>query len=85
MKLTLEPDHLSLEFTEDLFVEFHCEWLQIFGKFNWYSFHVIHLYFENDAWAGGFEFTMYLLGFGVRLRWNYDPSKLEDIKRKADD
>lgn len=81
MKVNTEHQTLSIFFSEDLFIDFNSDWLQIFGAFNWYSFHFITAYFENDKWTGGIECEVWLLGFGVRLRWNYNPLKLEEMEK----
>ena len=53
-------------------IEFQNDWKQIIGKWNWYTFTVIELYFENDKWTHGYEAMFVLLGLGVRIRYNTD-------------
>lgn len=48
------------------------DWKQLFGKYNWYTFHFIHVYVEDDIWTGGFEFEFVVLGLGFRFRYNYN-------------
>jgi len=50
--------------------EFNNEWLQLFSKHNWYTFTPIAIEFENDEFTGGLEFTAFLLGLGIRIRYN---------------
>ena len=45
-----------LNITENCFTHLINDWEQLFGKWNWYSFHFIHIYFEKDDMAGGYEF-----------------------------
>lgn len=60
-------------------VEFVNEWKQIIGKWNWYTFTFIEIYFENDKFTKGYEFQFMLLGLGVRIRYNTeDALKLFD-------
>ena len=47
------------------------EWSQLLGGYNWYTFTPIKLEFEWDKIFGAVEFTVILLGFGVRVRWIY--------------
>jgi hypothetical protein len=46
------------------------DWGQIFGHWNWYSFHLIHIYAENDIVCPGWEFEFAILGLGFRIRIN---------------
>lgn len=55
-------------------VSFVNEWYQLRGGFNWYSFDLIHLMFEYDKMTEGLEFEFYLLGFGIRIRYNLPAS-----------
>jgi hypothetical protein len=47
-------------------------WRRITGKtrYNWYTFHLIHVYIENDIMCPGFEIEIALLGLGLRFRHN---------------
>lgn len=57
--------------TNDLFIEIINDWSQLFRKHNWYTAHLIHVYFENDVMTGGYEFEFIVLGLGIRVRYNY--------------
>ena len=59
-----------LSFGRDNFANFINEWEQIFGKWNWYSFHFVHIYFEKDCMVEGYEFEFIILGLGFRIRIN---------------
>lgn len=48
------------------------EWKQLKGKYNWYSFTFINLYFEDEPYTGGVELHFTLLGLGFIIRYNYD-------------
>lgn len=52
------------------FVDWIEEWSQFVRRDNWYTFHPVHLEFEDDRCLGGLEFTIIVLGLGVRVRWN---------------
>lgn len=67
--------------TDNLFVELRTEWTQLFGEYNWYTFTFIKVEIENDKWTGGASLDIALLGFSAYFRWNYDPSKIDDIKK----
>lgn len=60
-----------LQLTKECFAHTINDWVQLFGKWNWYSFHFIHLYVENDIMTGGYEFEFVVLGLGFRFRYNY--------------
>jgi hypothetical protein len=67
--------------TDNLFIEPLNDWRQLSRQFNWnwYTFTFIQIEFEHERITGGIEFLFILLGLGFRIRWNYDPSKLEDM------
>lgn len=52
--------------------ELHNDWKQLWGKWNWYAFTFINVYFERDKMVDGWEFTCALLGLGFRIRYNTD-------------
>ena len=62
-------------FENGTIVEFINEWEQFFtkDKFNWIEFHPLLLRVEKNVMFGEFEFELYLLGFGVRVAWIYNP------------
>ena len=47
-------------------------WKQLLGTWNWYTWTLIHVEFEKENMAYGFEFMFVLLGFGFRIRYNTD-------------
>jgi len=63
---------MIINITPKLFLDLSTEWSQLFGKYNWYSFTLISIYFENDKWIGSIEFVATLLGFTLRIRYNPD-------------
>lgn len=77
-----------LHLSENCFVHTQNDWKQIFGKWNWYTFHFAHIYFEKDIMTRGYEFEFILLGFGFRFRYNYDPTfweeKTEEINKELE-
>lgn len=48
------------------------EWVQLLHTFNWYTFTLINIEYEDDVFTGGYEFTFILLGLGLRIRYNTD-------------
>lgn len=79
-------DTYYLNFNENCFAHIQNDWKQLFGKWNWITFHFIHIYFEKDTMTKGYEFEMMLLGFGFRVRYNYDPTywdnKIKEIENE---
>lgn len=71
MKIVNDDGYRYLKLTKNSFVTFYNDWVQIFGKCNWYTFTGINIEFENDIAMGGYEFTFVILGLGFRYRWNY--------------
>lgn len=70
MKLKKEDNRWYLYITKNLFVHTINEWEQIFGKYNWYTFTPVATTFEKDCYMGGYEAEVFLLGFGLRVRYN---------------
>jgi len=49
------------------------DWEQIFGDWNWYSMHFLHLYFEYEPMVGeSYEFSFAILGLGFTFRYTGD-------------
>ncbi len=63
---------MIINITKKLFLDLSTEWEQLFGKYNWYSFTFIGLYFEKDDFTKGYEFVATFLGFRLRVRYNTD-------------
>lgn len=74
MKLTKDKHdkRYYLHLSKNSFVHAINDWKQLWGKYNWYTFHFIHIYLEDDVWTGGFEFEFVVLGIGFRFRYNYN-------------
>lgn len=53
-------------------VDFIFEWVQLFGKYNWYRMTLFNIYLEKDVMHGCFEVELYLLGCGIRVYWVYN-------------
>jgi hypothetical protein len=64
------------------FLYFHCDWAQVIGKYNWYSFTLIKVHFEYDKILPGFEFDLSILGLNLQFRknfaWDTETSKQAD-------
>jgi hypothetical protein len=63
---------MIINITPKLFLDLSTEWSQLFAKYNWYTFTLINIYFENDDMALGYEFVFTLVGFTLRIRYNTD-------------
>lgn len=59
------------------------EWSQFFQECNWYTFHPIHIEFEDERSMGGVEATLIIFGLGFRVRWNYTRTEKVDEIIKA--
>lgn len=71
--------------SNDSYTGFHAYWIEQWSQFlggcNWYTFHPIHIEFEDDRIMGGVEVTVIILGLGFRARWNYaETEQVSDIK-----
>lgn len=56
-------------------ITFTNEWRQFFTKgWNWRSFNLIQVYFEQDVMTAGYECILSLAGFSIRLRINTNKS-----------
>jgi hypothetical protein len=79
--MKLERDewgHWSLQLTERAFITPEWEWAQLRPGYNWRTFHLMHVMFEQDGMCPGWEFEVIVLGVGFRLRANDDWSKSEN-------
>ena len=65
---------MKYKLKDKIVFEFRNDWKQIKGKFNWYEFTFVHLYFEIDKKTHGYEFHFMLLGLGFYFRLNTDKS-----------
>lgn len=81
MKIYKQYNKIYIDFTNDLFIESINDWAQLWGKWNWISFHFLHIYAENDIWTGGAEFELAVLGLGFRIRYNYN-DKLKKLEKR---
>lgn len=61
--MTFERGNWLVDLTED--------YSQLFSECNWYTYRFINVEFENEAMLGGYELSIALLGFGLRVRWNH--------------
>jgi len=52
--------------------EFINQWRMLFGKYNWYFFTPIKLYFEHEKYLKGIWLEVVVLGIGFSVRFNYD-------------
>jgi len=82
IKPTIVDSNWYLHFSNDVFMQPINDWGQIIGKYNWYNFHFIHLYIENDVMTGGLEIECVVLRIGFRFRWNYN-DKVKKLVKKA--
>lgn len=60
--------------TKHWLIEGRNEWRQLWGKYNWYSFTLIYIYFEREHVAHGYEFWFMFLGLGFIIRYNTNKS-----------
>jgi len=55
-----------------LTINFINEYIQLFYKFNWYTFNPISIEFENESYLGEASIEIIILGLGVRISWLYN-------------
>jgi hypothetical protein len=64
---------MDKEFKSGVMLSMWQEWGQLnIKKFNWSTFHLIHMSFEFDKLVGDLEFMVIILGLGLRLRIPYE-------------
>ena len=68
--------------TNNLFLTLSQHWTPIFNA-NWYEFTPFALHFEWERLTGGIEIDLCILNFRAYVRWNYDPSKIDEIIRRS--
>lgn len=78
MKLHLErgsefDPQWMLHIGDNAFAHLENDWPQIWGKYNWKTYRLAHIYYEDDVWLGGKELVFVLFGIGFRFRYN-DPN-----------
>ncbi len=60
------------------------DWQQLWGKWNWVTCHLFHIYFEKESMVGrSYEFEFALLGLGFYIR--YTPEISEEIKTRINE
>lgn len=85
MRINNDDGYKTLEITENMFIYGINEWPQLSGKWNWRTFTLINLEFEDDISMGGYEFKFILLGLGFCWRWNHtETDQMLEIKKQVD-
>lgn len=72
------PEDLSDRPYEGWYFHFTEQWSQFFYACNWRGFTLLKLHVEDDTIMGGVELEVFLLGLGVRIRYNHTRTKLVD-------
>lgn len=70
MKITREDGVLMVNFGENAFLYFENDWRQLFGDYNWQTYRLADIYYENDEMLGGHVFQFVLFGLGFHFRKN---------------
>ena len=60
--------------TKHWLIEGRNEWLQLTGKYNWFTWTIFRLEFEKENMTYGYELIFIVLGLGIRIRYNTDKS-----------
>lgn len=72
-------------FKKEILFNFINEWGQLIGKYNWITFTLINIEFENDIHLGGFEIMVIIFGLGFRVRINYKETEmLKELNKRID-
>ena len=61
------------------------DWPQFLHRqeYNWRTFHLIHIYVEDDKMLGSFEVEVALLGLGFRIRFGIrETATLEELRAR---
>lgn len=62
---------ILFHFGENTFAYIENDWRQLFRSgFNWKTYRVADIYYENDVMLGGKEFRFVVLGLGFCIRHN---------------
>ena len=95
--IKFEKDEMTHEWNltlgKDTFIHTTNDWRQFYNlltgksKYNWYTFHIINVYFENDIICPGIDIEIALLGFGLRFRHNrsWEGTILDERKKEVDE
>lgn len=70
----IEHGNLVINVNKKCFFTIFTEWKQLFGKYNWYSFTPIHIFYEKESMLFSHLFQIVILGFGLSFRYNTDKS-----------
>lgn len=85
MDLKLEHGNIFFYFSEDTFIHTICEWRQLTGSWNWFTFTPLKVYVEKDCIIPGIEVETILLGLGFRFRHNFDAKMDEDLESSLEE
>jgi hypothetical protein len=70
---------MEKEFKSGVMLSMWQEWSQLdIKKFNWSTFHLIHMSFEFDKLCGDLEFMIIILGLGLRVAFPYETPKSKE-------
>lgn len=73
-----------LHIGENTFAHIENDWPQLWGKYNWKTYRIADIYYEDDVMLGGHEFRFVLFGFGFRIRHNNpDNEKMKELENTA--
>jgi hypothetical protein len=53
--------------------------------YNWRTFTLCNIYFENEHYLGQYELHLVVLGIGFNVTYTYDPSILEAFGKQFDE
>lgn len=91
MKIKKDEDSkqwtLNFDKNGDIFAHTINDWAQLFGKWNWITFHFVHVYFENDIICPGFVAEVVIFGLGFRFRANrsWEDTIIEKSMKEVDE
>lgn len=75
-----------LHIGKNTFAHLQNDWVQLFGKYNWKTYRLADIQYENDGMVDGWEVSFVLLGIGFRVRYNNpDGELMKDFEKRLKD
>lgn len=72
-----------IEFKNGTIISWWEQWSQLFKNYNWKTYQLFNLEFENDYAMHGIEITIVLFLFGLRIRIETHPIEAHEIHTKV--
>ena len=83
-----EDGYINIQFKsgKEILIGFINEWHQLFASFNWSTYTLVKIEFEDDACMGAYCVDVILLGLGFTFRYNHtETEQMTRIKEACKD